>query len=89
MSKSWGMRYTWLRDANVVKKLLKIWWEKGTQNYADYFTKYFPPKVHKLKRKRCLLSSTQSLNPTEGKDVLLLLRTYVDSFRRRGPERAS
>ena len=89
MSKSWDMRYNWLRDANVVKQLLKIWWEKGTQNYADYFTKHFPPKIHKMKRKQYLLSSTQSLNPTEGKGVLLLLRTYVDSFRRRGSQISS
>ena len=50
MSKSWDMRYNWLRDADAVKKLLRIWWEKGTNNLADYFTKHFSPKIHKEKR---------------------------------------
>ena len=59
MSKSWDMHYNWLRDAGVVKTLLRIWWDKGTKKLADYFTKHFPPKIHKEKRKEYMNNSIQ------------------------------
>jgi len=51
MSKSWDMRFNWLRDKDQVQKLLRIYWERGTKNWADYFTKHHPPAHHKLMRR--------------------------------------
>ena len=50
MSKSWDIRYNWLRDRSVIQKLLDIYWDKGTNNLADYFTKYHAPAHHKAMR---------------------------------------
>ena len=44
-SKSWDMRYNWLRDRETQEQL-RIYWDKGTNNLADYFTKHHPPKHH-------------------------------------------
>ena len=44
-SKAWDMRYHWLREKQV-KNLFRIFWEKGSNNHTDYFTKYHPPKHH-------------------------------------------
>ena len=54
-SKTWDMRYNWLRD-EVVKKQFKIIWDKGVNNMGDYFTKDHPPTVHKEKRKDYILA---------------------------------
>ena len=51
MSKSWDMRFNWLRDKAKVKKLLRIYWERRTKNWANYFTKHHPPAHHKLMRR--------------------------------------
>ena len=48
-SKSWDMRYYWLRDKMTQKKL-HVFWEKGLSNNADYFTKHHPTKYHQLIR---------------------------------------
>ena len=37
-SKSWDMRYHWLKD-KTCQNILDIYWDKGNNNYADYFTK--------------------------------------------------
>jgi len=50
MSKSWDMRFNWLRDKDKVQKLLRIYWERGTKNWVNYFTKHHPPAHHKLMR---------------------------------------
>ena len=50
MSKSWDMRFNWLRDKVTIQKLLQIYWEKGSKNWADYFTKHHPPAHHKKTR---------------------------------------
>ena len=44
-SKSWDMRLWRLKDL-LVQKHFKIFWESGTQNWADYFTKHLAPKYH-------------------------------------------
>ena len=44
-SKSWDMRYYWLRDRQTHKEF-DIYWEMGPNNYADYFTKHHPTKHH-------------------------------------------
>ena len=43
--KSWDMRYHWLRDRQT-KKEFNIYWDKGSNNHADYFTKHHPTKYH-------------------------------------------
>ena len=48
-SKSWDMKYNWLRDRQAQQQF-EIKWQKGTTNQADYFTKHHPPSYHKLKR---------------------------------------
>ena len=50
MSKSWDMRFNWLRDRSVIQKLFRIYWDKGTNNLADYFTKHHAPAHHKHMR---------------------------------------
>ena len=53
-SKSWDMRYHWLRE-NDQKQSLKIYWDKGSNNDADYFTKHHSPSHHKLMRPKYIL----------------------------------
>ena len=48
-SKSWDMRYWWLKE-NSSQSKFKIFWDKGVHNWADYFTKHFAPSVHKILR---------------------------------------
>ena len=54
-SKAWDMRYHWLRD-NIARNNLRIFWARGTQNRADYFTKHHTTPVH-LKMRPLLFSS--------------------------------
>ena len=44
-SKSWDMRYFWLRDEDL-RKVLRVKWDSGKNIKADYFTKHFPPTYH-------------------------------------------
>jgi hypothetical protein len=48
-SKSWDVRYYWLRD-KILHKQLIFCCEKGESNNADYFTKHHATKYHKLTR---------------------------------------
>ena len=48
-SKSWDMRYYWLRDRSI-KKQFNIFWAKAILNLADYFTKHHPTKHHRATR---------------------------------------
>ena len=48
-SKSWDMRFHWLRDRDA-QKHFKIFWESGKTNWADYFTKHHSIKHHKVMR---------------------------------------
>ena len=45
-SKSWDTRYYWLRD-RVTQQQFRIYWDKGIDNWADYFTKHHPKKYHR------------------------------------------
>jgi len=40
-SNSWDMNLHWLRNKEV-QKYFKIFWEKGSGNGGDHFTKYHP-----------------------------------------------
>jgi hypothetical protein len=44
-SKTWDMRWNWLRD-KALHEQLRIYWDKGQNNQADYFTKHHPPAHH-------------------------------------------
>ena len=48
-SKSWDMKYNWLRD-RAAQKQFHVTWDKGIHNMADYFTKHHPPSHHRSKR---------------------------------------
>ena len=49
-SKTWDMRYYWLRDRQT-KKEINVYWKRGTDaddpNFADYHTKHHTAKHHK------------------------------------------
>ena len=49
-SKSFDMKFHWLRDREHQKQF-RYYWDKGSNNNADYFTKNHPPAVHREKRK--------------------------------------
>jgi hypothetical protein len=57
-SKTWDMRWNWLRDKQTHKQL-RIWWDKGVNNDADYFTKHHPPSHHILMRPKYVLNAHQ------------------------------
>ena len=50
-SKSWDMRYWWLKEKSAQSEF-SIFWDKGVNNWADYFTKHFAPNVHQVLRQR-------------------------------------
>ena len=52
-SKSWDMRYHWIRD-KIGDKTVTIYWAPGTQNLADYFTKHHSPIHHRRIRYKYL-----------------------------------
>ena len=49
-SKLWDMRFNWLRDRTTIQKMLRIYWEVGSKNWADYFTKHHLSSHHKTMR---------------------------------------
>jgi hypothetical protein len=66
-SKTWDMRWNWLRDKETHRQL-RIYWDKGQNNNADYFTKHHPPAHHLSMRPQYVLNahkvSTLLLNLT-------------------------
>ena len=44
-SKSWDMKFHWLRDKEL-QRLIRVFWDKGVHNDADYFTKHHPASYH-------------------------------------------
>ena len=48
-SKSWDMRYHWIRDQQKQQNI-NVYWDKGSNNNADYFTKHHAPSHHKKMR---------------------------------------
>ena len=45
-SKTWDMRWNWLRD-KATHRDLKYYWAPGKENDADSYTKHFPPSYHR------------------------------------------
>ena len=52
-SKTWDMRFHWLED-RIQQKQIFLHWKPGAQNWADYFTKHWPPAYHKIMRHKYL-----------------------------------
>ena len=50
-SKSWDMRYYWLRDRQTQQQF-RFFLDKGSNNDTEYFTKHFPASYHRVKRSR-------------------------------------
>ena len=57
-SKSWDMRYWWLRD-KVNQKQFNIFWQEGAKNNVDYFTKNHPTRHHIEWRPRYVLDNVR------------------------------
>ena len=65
-SKTWDMRFNWLRG-RATKQELFIYWDKGSNNDADYYTKHHPPVHHRTERPKFILKKfhmTKSLLST-------------------------
>ena len=50
-TKTWDMRYYWLRD-KLTQKQFDIYWDKGINNHADYWTKHHPAVHHRTIRNK-------------------------------------
>ena len=50
-SKSWDMRYHWLRDKETQREI-DVYWDKGTHNNTDYFTKTHTTPYHRSQRSK-------------------------------------
>ena len=48
-SKSWDMSFYWLREKEA-QKHLRIFWDRGRNNNADYYTKHHAAAYHRLMR---------------------------------------
>ena len=48
-AKAFDMKIHWMVD-RISKKQFLVYWDKGINNWVDYFTKHNPPKHHKLVR---------------------------------------
>ena len=67
-SKTWDMRWNWLKDRQV-RKQFEIYWRKGTENLADYFTKHHSPAHHRTWRNKYILKGHNAQDST-GKKFL-------------------
>jgi hypothetical protein len=57
-SKTWDMKWNWLRD-KATHEQLRMYWAKGTENDADYFTKHHQPSHHLAMRPKYVLNAHQ------------------------------
>ena len=46
----------WLCDKEILKQI-RVYWDKGKNNYSDYFTNNFSPSVHRQQRPRYIQSA--------------------------------
>ena len=49
-SKAWAMKLHWLRDKHN-EEYFDVFWDKGSNNYSDYFTKHHATIHHHIMRK--------------------------------------
>ena len=59
-SKSWDMRHHWLRDPPT-KQQIMAYWDKGPNNWGDYFTKTHTTAYHRTQRPNYI--KDKSTNP--------------------------
>ena len=52
-SKMWDIKWHYLRYKEVLEQL-RVYWDIGMNNDADYFTKHHPPIRHRQMRPRCI-----------------------------------
>ena len=76
-SKAIDMRFYWVKD-RVKQKQFLIYWRKGVDNDADYFTKHHPPSHHRKHRSRFLHTSIDS-DETEGNVQIIIEQTRDSS----------
>ena len=48
------MRYFWLKD-RITQSQFYIYWDKGANNHADYYTKHWPASYHQQIRPTYIL----------------------------------
>ena len=60
-SKAWDMRFHWLRDKQA-QRHFHVYWDKGENNMADYFTKHHSPEHHKRMRPKYVHALRKVLN---------------------------
>ena len=69
-TKAMDTRFHWIHDS-INQKLILVYWDKGKNNYGDYFTKHHPPTHHKLMRPKFLICHAttflQKILKTHGK----------------------
>ena len=56
-SKSWDMRFYWMRCTES-QKMFRVFWRSGTTNLADYFTKHHPAAHHRNVRPEFVTTGT-------------------------------
>ena len=80
-TKAMDMRFHWLRDRKL-RDMLRFYWQPGTMNLADYFTKHHPPAHHKHIRKEYLTpqSATKRLAHVEEAMIARLYEYNPRSF---------
>ena len=61
-SKSWDMRYHWLRDREAQQQF-SVYWDRGANNHADYFTKHHPTKHHLEVRQKMRFVRDKTMEP--------------------------
>ena len=53
-TKSWDMNFHWLTDQKHFNKN-HVYWDRGSNNNADYHTKHHAPSHHKIERPKYIL----------------------------------
>jgi hypothetical protein len=61
LSKFFDMEYWWMKDA-IKENEFNLYWQKGSNNWADYTTKHHPPAHHKAMRSHYFVTKQQELN---------------------------
>ena len=84
------MSLYWLRDKELQKKI-KTFLEKGTSNFADYFTKHHSTKYHREVRRKYVLDKTPMLTMpiSSANQVSILNRKNSRIFPKRMSQKSS
>ena len=72
-SKTWDMRYFWLKD-RISRSEFFVYWDKGSNNHADYWTKHWPATYHQQIRPNYILKGNH----------LQLMMDMIDAGKLRG-----